>query len=1321
MSRFRSTRRERPGSASGSSVSGRDVSGIGIAMGQGAEAHVTVHGDLNYFPAQSRAPLRSVFAPLIADRTAAFGGRQPELEAVADFLAQPGGGYLAVTAPAGFGKTALAAAVVDTATFPVAYHFFTSTYGDLSEQFFLRNMIEQLAAWHGRTGELPTDLISLRALYHDLLDKPLDGTRVLLLDGVDEVTGWPLAPYVGRPLGPASKAVFTVRDVGQDWRGEYGVPSQQTNELRLDGLTPSQVADVWRRFGPATTAVVNDQRRLGELARVCTASQTSAGGADPFYVRLLAEDVAASVLRAEDIATRPAGLDAFLDRWWTALEAELGSAELRDTLGLMTVALGPLRQEEIEELLPDIRDLWSRSYFERVVVRPIRRFLVGDDEHGYALIHPRLRDYMRKHIRTEQYEARLIEYCRDWSEHGSRYALRHLPEHLVRAGQSSELYELIGPAWVQAKLGATRSPLAVTTDLQLGFDVAARSLPGDLPDLVRLALAMADLAEDAGAVPPLSLEVLAAAGESDRAIAVACAVSRVDARVAALLAVSRGLITVGDSVRALECLIDATNAIRRLPAVDRAAAAGEAARSWVRLGDPVAAIRVLEEVAAELIGLEQEHPGAIKAIASVATHLADLGEVHLSAQLLLAAEQWVFDARPGRPHGSPADLAQALVDAGDDQRALAIAERDIARGMSVDPKLVGLVARLDDISRALTLAERKHSRVVECLVEIADVLSKVGDDDRARSLLARARESLFEPLGFVFDVGPLTALVLRLQGRDALLELVAESHRRSRQDLAALDLRESKRRTEDDFWLRLGAAEALAASGYDFDALQIADGLSDWPPTVILDKAAVAKTRTGAWQEGITLARRAGASTMAEVSEALLARGRRDDAAALAEEALASVSGGHGHPSVILTALLKLSMQLAAVGESRLAREMLQWAEAASGELIGSERVSFLVEASDVWRTLPDSEEAIRVARAAFKWVIPLADEQYLRDKWPELFVDVGLALCRAGDEDCGLGLIRRAVKHVHGEERARGLGKVVSLLAERGQYDLAFEAVDIETTGFWMAWLAEHLASHGETSKGAVAAERAVTMGRADKQVVRALVLIGAEKSALEIARSTNEDVDDDAFDKRLSGYDRSHLLAVASVACAEVGKPERAAALADEALALSDSENPYRSWVAEALACAGDPLRAVSALEPTHELAWLAPRMIRALVEANLLTQARELVEADRSLAAAYALTRSLAISGWADEAFQRAAGSTRQLVELTRVFALELRDVDGTCAGLTRVISAAKDDGLTALLGVVGDLSECIAIAGSRDSLVGVGAACFEVAKNQLSDKK
>jgi hypothetical protein len=232
-------------------------------------------GNIDYDPIR----LTRLFAPLIEGHIKLFAGRNAVLAAIDQFIRKPAGSYLVVTAPAGFGKTALMARLVSGASNAFAYHFFTAHYVEtsLDESFFLRNVVGQMAQWHGLTGQIPGRLNDLRALYYQFRDEPLERTQVLVLDGLDEVTHWKLAPYLSRRLHEKLRVIVTVRDMSQDWRDAYQFPADQVTHLSLDGLTRDDVAQVLHAVGVARP---NDSSLLDKVMRVSAYQANEALGAD---------------------------------------------------------------------------------------------------------------------------------------------------------------------------------------------------------------------------------------------------------------------------------------------------------------------------------------------------------------------------------------------------------------------------------------------------------------------------------------------------------------------------------------------------------------------------------------------------------------------------------------------------------------------------------------------------------------------------------------------------------------------------------------------------------------------------------------------------------------------------------------------------------------------------------------------------------------------------------------------------------------------------------------------------------------------------------
>jgi|SRR5579859_682065 len=155
----------------------------------------------NLLPEPSLAELRAGFDWLLEDYQHLFAGRGPALNFIAEFLANSECEYLVITAPAGFGKTALMANLVQSNPRAFAYHFFAPAIAQsLREGYFLRNVVQQMAQWHGRILSPPdeTRLPELSAMYNEEFEFHIDGTRVLVLDGLDELTDWDVARYLRR-------------------------------------------------------------------------------------------------------------------------------------------------------------------------------------------------------------------------------------------------------------------------------------------------------------------------------------------------------------------------------------------------------------------------------------------------------------------------------------------------------------------------------------------------------------------------------------------------------------------------------------------------------------------------------------------------------------------------------------------------------------------------------------------------------------------------------------------------------------------------------------------------------------------------------------------------------------------------------------------------------------------------------------------------------------------------------------------------------------------------------------------------------------------
>jgi hypothetical protein len=164
----------------------------------------------------------------------------------------------------------------------------------------------------------------------------------------------------------------------------------------------------------------------------------------------------------------PAGdLDARLqaDVWWEEITAALSGAVLKDLLGYLLAAKGPITRTELAAVDDDDDAL---DEFGRDGVAPLetvlasaRRFLAGDDDGGLALGHPRFEAYLRGRLFNagliDVYSRRLCAYCAGWREAHlvGPYALSHFVEHLAGLGAEADAQRrdvLTDPRYIATKL-----------------------------------------------------------------------------------------------------------------------------------------------------------------------------------------------------------------------------------------------------------------------------------------------------------------------------------------------------------------------------------------------------------------------------------------------------------------------------------------------------------------------------------------------------------------------------------------------------------------------------------------------------------------------------------------------------------------------------------------------------------------------------------------------------------------------------------------------------------------------------------------------------
>ncbi|HJQ26307.1 MAG TPA: AAA family ATPase [Blastocatellia bacterium] len=474
----------------------------------------------------------------LLDSHTLFGGRDAELQRLNTFLKQRASGYLFVTALSGYGKTALLANWVR--TFPrdnlqVCYHFISRLYGKTAEEdFALRNLCQQLTAYHDLRGGLPTNTSDLRALYPYLLAIPTTHEQklVVVLDGLDEAQDW-IGPELFPPSLPEGVfVVFSAREIAErDWLASLELPRSELEVLELTTLGLAEIAHLLRAAGGETRRWAEDD------GFVATMYEKSAG--DPFYLRYLVEDIRDGRINSlAQLANQPSKLKGYLDRWWQEVSQAVSETAVNDLLGYLLVAKGRLSRDDLTDISQT--DALNGAVFERTI-KQVQRYVIGDEKEGYTFCHPRFRDYVAqeriKEIEQQPYRQRLLDYCARWREHKREYALAHYVPHLAEVGRAEDLPDLLGPEWLCAKWNCFGSYSALIQDLNVAATVALKQEPPKFADVAALAVARQTARELMLGFPTAILTGWVRLGEIKRVLELLKALGAVKGRAAESLTV----------------------------------------------------------------------------------------------------------------------------------------------------------------------------------------------------------------------------------------------------------------------------------------------------------------------------------------------------------------------------------------------------------------------------------------------------------------------------------------------------------------------------------------------------------------------------------------------------------------------------------------------------------------------------------------------------------------------------------------------------------------------------------------------------------------
>ncbi|MDM0118015.1 ATP-binding protein [Variovorax sp. J22R133] len=389
--------------------------------------------------AGATTPYRHRLERLMAKETL-FGGRDLELAWLDDAVTARPSGHTLVTGPSGCGKTALLVNWVRQLLErrpqngkdlpPKLAYVFINRDAELAEQAVMHLLYHQLIRVHGRREDVPRDLPTLEQRCVELLETPLQegGRLIVVIDGLDEAEAQGWKPEFLLPRSPLEGMhfVFSAREMGsRDWVRWLSLDAGNVRTKRLSQFDFKAVGALLRS-APGGLA-----QKAGDEAFVQALLDVSEG--DPFYLKFLIEDLASAeaagiALDVAAVAAKPVGLAYYLKGWWTDLAQGAADKCVQNLLGILVVADGSLSRAALLEIDPAGP---INSYTVDGAIDKIRRYLIGDDDAGYSISHPRLREYIKKSCLSpadlQNYANALAAWCeRAWPDQNQPYALEHV-------------------------------------------------------------------------------------------------------------------------------------------------------------------------------------------------------------------------------------------------------------------------------------------------------------------------------------------------------------------------------------------------------------------------------------------------------------------------------------------------------------------------------------------------------------------------------------------------------------------------------------------------------------------------------------------------------------------------------------------------------------------------------------------------------------------------------------------------------------------------------------------------------------------------------
>jgi len=365
-----------------------------------------------------------------------FEGRETEKRQLDKFVRKNASGVLLVTGAAGFGKSALLSHWQQTQQedYFIVYHCFSYRYEktrSLVEAY--RHLLKQLYLYYNiRNGEFPNDENGMRDILVGMLREPMSPESkrlVIVLDGLDEADKTFEPFFTELPAG-----VFVIAAA----RAEKGEEpkylrnwTDNAQRLYLKRLSRKAISK-WLEQIKELVVYSQNKDFVERLDKIT--------GGFPLYLRFLLDDLRQAADVEQVLAQTPTGFEKYVEQQLERLD-ELDLPEQRwQFFALLAVAKGVLEKEDIKRLT-QMRDRQLRQLHQSWQVT---RWMQISEGKFYAFAHPLLATTFASQLGDDAEDALqdLIDYCAQWQEHHSAYALRYYTEHLRDLKQWEKLYAI---------------------------------------------------------------------------------------------------------------------------------------------------------------------------------------------------------------------------------------------------------------------------------------------------------------------------------------------------------------------------------------------------------------------------------------------------------------------------------------------------------------------------------------------------------------------------------------------------------------------------------------------------------------------------------------------------------------------------------------------------------------------------------------------------------------------------------------------------------------------------------------------------------------